>query len=127
MGLRDILFNKRENPLGWKPGKPMPAILEPDDPVNIDSVVDWMAGLSDTDYKQITKVIEAYREADDKVFAILGNSRRATTFLKPKKISRKQVDGELDMLLETDPKNLKTIMSIDHKKPKSRRKATKND
>lgn len=126
MGLREKLFGERD-PLAFKPGKAwqMPALLEPNDPVNYDSVLDWMLGLSEAEYKLMRQVITIYRDADQKAAQALGVEVKPTTFIKGKKLTSKQIDDGLDQLLVTPPKVLKAAMQIDHKKPKSRRKVSK--
>lgn len=126
MGLREKLFGARDL-LALKPGQSwqVPKILEPDDPVNYDSVLDWMLGLSESEYKLMRQVITIYRDADQKAAQALGVEVKPTTFIKGKKLTSKQIDDGLDQLIVTPPKVLKAIMHVDHKKPKSRRKVSK--
>lgn len=119
MGLRDILARRTIKPIV------LPAIIEPTDPVNFDSVLDWLIGLSVEDYVRMTKIAEVYRSADISAAGILGVKHKAVNKLLPKPLTDKQIDAGLDMLLETDPKDLKAAMQIDHTKPKSTRKGNK--
>lgn len=107
------LFGKREP----RPVK-LPAILEPEDPVNFDSVVDWMIGLSEAERKQVDQVITIYRDANTKAAAALGVPEKPTTFIKPKKLTNKQIDEGLDGLLETDPKDLRAAIEKEPAKTK---------
>lgn len=112
MGLREKVFGSRQ-------AKPvdLPAILEPVDPVNYDSVLDWMLGLSDKDYKTMLDVVNIYREANKKAAGVLGVKDQPTTTIKLPKLSDKQIDQDLDALLETDPRDLKAAIVAE--KPKT--------
>lgn len=119
MGIKDKLFGKRE-------AKPvvLPAILEPEDPVNFDSVVDWMVGLSEAERKTVDQVVTIYRDANSKAAAALGVKEQPTSFIKPKKLTDKQIDDGLDGLLATDPKDLKAALMNEKPKAKKSRKVT---
>lgn len=122
MGLRDKFLGSRQT-------KPvvLPAILEPTDPVNFDSVIDWMIGLSEPERKQVDQVITIYRDANTKAASALGVSEKATSFIKPKKLTDKQIDSDLDGLLETDPKDLKAaIMNEKRAAKRTTKKVTVN-
>lgn len=115
MGLRDKLMGKRD-------AKPvtLPEVLEPEDPVNYDSVLDWMIGLSESDYKLMRQVITIYRDANDKAAKALGIENTPTTQLRRIQLTDKQIDDGLDSLLETDPKDLKAAIAAE--KPKAKPK-----
>jgi len=117
MGLRDKMFGKRQ-----AKAVVLPALLEPVDPVNFDSVVDWMIGLSEAERKQVDQVITIYRDANTKAADALGVPEKPTTFIKPKKLTNKQIDQGLDALLDTDLEDLKAAMSKDTPAKKSSRK-----
>jgi len=119
MGLRDILFKRTPKPIV------LPAILEPSDPVNFDSVLDWAVGLSSEDYDKFFQIANIYRTADVDAGLVLGVKHKAVNKLMPKKLTGKQIDDGLDLMLETHPDDLKAAMLIDHVKPKSRKKVTK--
>lgn len=119
MGLREKLFGKRQAQTVV-----LPALLEPEDPVNFDSVVDWMIGLSEAERKQVDQVITIYRDANTKAANALGVPEKPTTFIKPKKLTNKQIDEGLDALLETDPEDLKTALAKDTPAQKKNRKVT---
>lgn len=59
MGLREKLLRRSE-----PKQVALPAILEPEDPVNYDSVLDWIVGLSKDDYEKFVGVAQIYREAN---------------------------------------------------------------
>lgn len=115
MGLRDKLIGKRQA----QPVE-LPAMLEPVDPVNYDSVLDWMIGLSESDYKVMCQVITIYRDANDKAAAAHGIKNQPTTKLKMPKLTSKQIDDGLDSLLETHPADLKAAITAE--KPKTTKK-----
>lgn len=112
MGLRERLIGKRQN----KPVE-LPALLEPEDPVNYDSVLDWIVGLSQADYDKFMAVAKIYREANQKAAEALGVKDQATTTLLRPKLTDKQIDSDLDGLLETDPKDLRAAIAADKPKP----------
>lgn len=95
-------FLKRREP------KPMelPAILKPENPVNYDSVLDWLLGLSKPDYDKMIKVVENYREAKKTEARILKFKDEPTTQLISQHLTDEEIDSDLDGLLETDPKDL---------------------
>jgi len=120
MGLREKFFSRREpQPVT------LPEILEPEDPVNFDSVLDWAIGLSHADYDKFVECCKIYREANTKAAAALGIKETATSALKKRKLTNKQVDSELDGLLETDPADLKAALANDKKSEERKSKKVK--
>lgn len=115
MGLREIFKGRREP----QPVE-LPAILQPEDPVNYNSVLDWLLGLSDKDYKTMLEVVQVYRDAGKTTAKLLKIKDMPTTELLPAKPSEEQVDQELDMLLETHPDDLKAAIESEQtpEKPK---------
>lgn len=105
MGLRDIFKAKREP----QPVE-LPTILQPEDPVNYNSVLDWLLGLSDKDYKTMLEVVQVYRDAGKTTAKLLKIKDMPTTELLPTKPSDEQIDSELDDLLETHPEDLKAAI-----------------
>lgn len=102
MGLRDKWFGKRE------PQKvELPALLQPEPPVNYNTVLEWMLGLSDKDYATMLDCINIYREAQKNEAKALKIKSAPTTQLLIAPQTDEEVDKDLDMLLETDPKDLK--------------------
>lgn len=93
-------FLKRKN--GATRLTELPEILKPEDPVNYNSVLDYMVGLSDKDYKKLTGSAEVYRKANKDVAKIVGVKDEPTHELMPPKPSEEQVDADLDNLLEAD-------------------------
>jgi len=76
----------------------------PEDPVNYNSVLDYLVGLSDKDYKKMTGSVDIYREANKKVAKLVGIKDEPTTSITPhSEVSEQQ----LDEMLEADPKELK--------------------
>ncbi len=105
MGLRDKLFGRREP----KPVE-VPALLQPEDPVNYDSVLDWLLGLSQKDYERMLKVVTIYRNANKDAAKVLRVKDEPTTQLVSKRLTDEQIDSDLDMLLQTDPDDLKAAI-----------------
>lgn len=120
MGLIEKLFGSREIKYTR-----LPALLEPKDPVNYDSVLDWMVGLSETDYKRMCQVITIYRDADTRAAVKLGVPITPTAHIKPKKLTGKQIDSGLDDLLETNTRDLRAAVK-NHRPKSKRRKASAN-
>jgi hypothetical protein len=114
MGLRDKFIKRQPQPVV------LPEVLEPVDPVNYDSVLDWMIGLSEADYKVMCEVITIYRDANDKAAAAHGIKNQPTTKLKMPKLTNKQIEDGLDSLLETHPADLKAAIAAE--KPKTTKK-----
>lgn len=106
MGIRDKLFGKQREPQPVE----LPAILQPDDPVNYNSVLDWLLGLSDKDYKTMQDVVQVYREAGKTTAKLLKIKDQPTTALLPTVQSEEQIDADLDGLLETHPDDLKAAI-----------------
>jgi hypothetical protein len=55
-------------------------------------VIDWLRELTEKDYEKVIKIVEVYREADEKVKVIELGSKKA---LKESK-KEEQVDADLD-------------------------------
>ena len=82
----------------------LPEAFMPEDPVNYNSVLDYLVGLSDKDYKKMTGSVDIYREANKKVAKLVGIKDEPTTSITPhSEVSEQQ----LDEMLEADPKELK--------------------
>lgn len=93
-------FLKRREP---KTPVELPGILQPENPVNYNSVLDYMVGLSDKDYKKLTGSAEVYRKANKEVAKIVGIKDEPTHELMPPKPTDEQIDADLDdMLNEPD-------------------------
>lgn len=116
MGLREKVFGVKREPQPVE----IPAILQPEDPVNYNSVLDYLVGLSDRDYKKMTGSAEVYRKANKEVAKIVGVKDEPTHTLLPETPSEEALDEGLNQLLETDPVDLKAALenSEDAEKPK---------
>jgi hypothetical protein len=103
VGILDKLGKKRKaNPVE------LPALLAKDaNPVNYDSVLDYLVGLSEEDYKKICKVTGIYREANKKAATVLNVEDQPTTSLVEDKLTDEEIDESLDQLLETPADDLK--------------------
>lgn len=70
----------------------------PEDPVNYNSVLDYLVGLSKSDYTKMIKSAEIYRDANSKVAKVIGIKDEPTTTIKN---DRPEItDEDLDDLLE---------------------------
>lgn len=98
MGLKDKFFGKREA----REPKELPPILQPENPVNYDSVLDWLLGLDDKDYKRMLDVVTIYREANKAAAKVLKVKDKPTTELLPPPPTDEEVDEQLDNLLDSD-------------------------
>lgn len=96
------LFGKRKE-ASSEPVK-IPEALQPEDPVNYNSVLDYVVGLSDKDYKTMTASAEIYREANKKVAKLLGIKDEPTTTIKTDK--PEIGEDELDAMLSAQPGEL---------------------
>jgi hypothetical protein len=105
-------FLKRKQPTQ---AMELPALLQPENPVNYDSVLDWLLGLSKPDYDKMIKVVENYREAKKTEAKILKVKDEATTQLLSHKLTDDEIDDGLDLLIETDPKVLKASLEAESK------------
>lgn len=102
MGFRDLFKGKR---IEREPME-LPGILKPENPVNYDSVLDWLLGLSDKDYKVMLEVVEVYRGANKTSAKLLKIKDQPTTQLIEPKQTDEEKDADLDLLLETDAEDL---------------------
>ena len=84
--------------------KDLPEVLAPapKDPVNYNSVLDYLVGLSNKDYDKICKITDIYRKAHAEAAVIYGVKDQPTTVLKPTKPSDDEIDRGLDEALDAD-------------------------
>lgn len=94
----DFLKNRSDK----KQLRELPEILKPENPVNYNSVLDYLTGLSKSDFAKIIKSAEIYREANAKVAKVVGVKDEPTHHLMPEKPSDEQVDKDLDDMLQAD-------------------------
>lgn len=113
------LFSKRKK--GASEPVSIPAALQPEDPVNYNSVLDYVVGLSDKDYKKLTASAEIYREANKKVAKLLGIKDEPTTAINTDK--PELGEEELDEMLNADPDQLKQAFIDDAPKAPAAKKA----
>lgn len=98
----------------------IPAAMQPEDPVNYNSVLDYVVGLSDRDYKKLTASAEIYRDANKKVAKLLGIKDEPTTAISTEK--PELGEDELDAMLNANPEDLKQAF-IDDQPPAKAKKA----
>jgi hypothetical protein len=109
VGLKDKIFGSKREPQQVT----IPAIMQPEDPVNYNSVLDWLLGLSDKDYKTMQEVVNVYRDAGKTTAKLLKIKDQPTTALLPTAPSEEQIDSELDGLLETHPDDLRAALEAE--------------
>lgn len=100
----------------------LPPIMQPEDPVNYDTVLDWLLGLSDKDYKVMLEVVGVYRDANKTSAKLLKIKDQPTSTLMPTKQTEDEVDNDLNLLLEADPVELKAALLADE--PEAPKKPT---
>lgn len=88
----------------------LPALLNPDNPVNYNSVLEYLIGLSPKEYEKINKISVIYRDANKQAAKLLGVKDEPTTALKADTQTDDEIDSDLDQLLETDPADLKAAI-----------------
>ena len=82
----------------------IPESLMTEDPVNYNSVLDYLVGLSKADYIKMIKSSNIYREANAKVAKVIGIKDEPTTSINTEK--SKVTEEELDSMLNTPPDEL---------------------
>lgn len=116
MGLLDKLKGQRRA----QPVE-LPAIVQPEDPVNYNSVLDYLIGLNDKDYKKMTSSVEIYRKANKDVAKIIGIKDEPTHTLLPEQPTDQEIDDGLDDLLAADGDALKTAFIEDEPTPPAKK------
>lgn len=96
------MFESLKNRKAKKTLTELPGILKPENPVNYNSVLDYLTGLSKEDYTKMIKSANIYRDANAKVAKVVGVEDEPTHQLLPEKPSDEQIDKDLDNLLEAD-------------------------
>ncbi len=110
MNWRDTMFglNKKRE----KQPVELPPFMAEQDPVNYDSVLDYLVGLDGKEYDKLLKVAVIYRDANKSAAKVLGVKDQPTTTLKSETVTEDELDAGLDMLLlETDPADLKDALN----------------
>lgn len=74
-------------------------VLQPEDPVNYNSVLDYLVGLSRYDYDKLLKVTNIYREANKTAAKVLGVNNEPTTTIVSDKPSEEEIEDALDKAL----------------------------
>ena len=81
----------------------VPEVLtQQEDPVNYNSVLDYLVGLSKTEYDKLFKVANVYRNANKDAAKILGVKDEPTTQLKSDQPTEEQIDEGIDTILDAD-------------------------
>lgn len=118
MGIIERIFGKRET---HKTDRELPAILQPENPVNYDSVLDWLLGLDEKDYKKMLEVVEIYRTANKDAAKVLKIKDQPTTPLIEPKPTEAEIDAGLTEFLETPIDDLKDGMANQPDKPEPKK------
>lgn len=117
MGFKDKIFGKQREPQAVE----LPALLKPENPVNYDSVLDYLVGLSKEDYDKITKVTGIYREANRKAATVLNVEDQPTSTLVEEKLSEDELEAGLDSLLIADQDDLKDALLNNPDEPENKK------
>lgn len=78
-------------------------LVQQEDPVNYNSVLDYLCGLSRSDYSKMIKSADIYREANAKVAKIVGVKDEPTTQIKSEKPTDEEIDEGIDEILNAGP------------------------
>lgn len=92
-------------------------VLEPEDPVNYNSVLDYLVGLSRQDYDKLLKVSNVYREANKTAAKILGVKDDPTTQLKGEKPTDEEIEDALDDALSNKDLGIDYLMADEPEAP----------
>lgn len=106
------LLKKRE-----KQPVELPPFMADQDPVNYDSVLDYLVGLDGKEYDRLLKVAVIYRDANKSAAKVLGVKDQPTTKLKDDKPTDEEIEDALDGFLETHPDDLKDAILNTPEKP----------
>lgn len=117
------LFGKRKS----RSSEPvtLPDAMKAEDPVNYNSVLDYLVGLSGDDFKKMTKSAEIYRKANKDVASLLDIEDEPTTAIKTDK--PELTDDEMDDMLNADPDKLQAAFIDDAPGPDKPKKAQASD
>lgn len=88
------LFSKKD-----ERGVERPEMFEPVDPVNYNSVLDYLVGLSKPEYDKMIKVTGIYRDANKSAAKVLGIKDEPITTIKADTPPDDDLDAELDKAL----------------------------
>jgi hypothetical protein len=92
-----MLFKRNKKPTALQPIQ--------DQPANFNTALEYMTGLSSTEFAKLVKVAEVYRETDAVAAGLLGRENQPTTFIdEPATV--KLEDVKIDYI-DDGPKNLK--------------------
>lgn len=89
----------------------VPEAMKVQDPVNYNSVLDYLVGLSPEDFKKMTKSAEIYRKANKDVASLIGVEDEPTTSISTEKPEIS--DDDLDAMLSADKDELATAFLED--------------
>lgn len=95
------LFNK--NKQSDKTKVSLPEAMQQEDLINYNSVLDYLVGLSDKDYRKMTASSDIYRKANKEVAKVIGVKDEPTTSIAQKPIV---TDADLDNMLDADKDDL---------------------
>lgn len=94
----DLFKRNKKKPIGDL----SPVLTKADDPVNYNSVLDYLVGLSKEDYAAMIKVTGIYRDANKKAADVLKVEDQPTSQLKPDEPTDDEIDQALDDALDAD-------------------------
>lgn len=96
----------------------LPPLLQAEDAVNYNSVLDWLLGLSDKDYKIMLEVVSIFRTANKSSAKLLKIKDQPTSQLIEPQQTEAEEDADLDLMIESDSDDLTAALLADTPKPK---------
>lgn len=98
-----------------------PILTDQEEPVNFNSVLDYLTGLSDPEYKTMIKATEAYRATNKVVAKLIGVKDEPTTTIAIAKPTDEEIETAMDDTLAGNFID----EAQDTPKPKKRQASTK--
>jgi len=90
------LFKKRKETVELPP-----VLMDQEDPVNYNTVLDYLVGLSKPDYEKMLKVSGIYRQANKEAARVIGIKDEPTVSLLTEKPSDEEIEDALDTALSS--------------------------
>ena len=88
-----------------------PILVEQEEPVNYNSVLDYLVGLSTEDHKKLFTVSQIYRDANKRAAVILGVPDKPTTAIKSDPLPTEALDTALDQAIQAEALSFDSLPS----------------